>query len=81
MALTIEQFWRLTPYEFNLYVEGYDRRIKDQRAQAWDVATLQRCEKFPDKAKFVYGADSPEYIDMKKAQHDEAAALWEDETL
>ncbi len=51
MGISPEEFWRLTPFEFNLIAEGFvareERKTSDLLYLAWHVEAFARAKKLP----------------------------------
>lgn len=51
MGLSPDEFWKLTPYEFNLMIEGFlareERKINDILYLAWHVEAFARAKRLP----------------------------------
>lgn len=51
MGLSPDEFWRLTPYEFNLMAESFvareERKTNDLLYHAWHIEAFARAKKLP----------------------------------
>ena len=51
MGLSPEEFWSLTPYEFNMMAEGFmtrrDQKTNDLIYLAWHIEAFSRAKKLP----------------------------------
>lgn len=51
MGISPDEFWRLTPFEFNLMAEGFvareERKTSDLLYLAWHVEAFARAKKLP----------------------------------
>jgi hypothetical protein len=48
-GLTIQDFWQISPKEFEKYVEAYDEKIRMQDRLNWIQASYYKASKFPNK--------------------------------
>ena len=69
MGISLSDFWRMTPYEFFLYIESYaeveEERSKQLIAQAYYTEVFARMKKLP-KLEKILNSTKP-----KKKQTDE----------
>jgi len=51
MGLSPDEFWKLTPYEFNLMIDGFlareERKTNDILYLAWHVEAFARAKRLP----------------------------------
>jgi len=51
IGLTIEQYWDMTPREFQIHIKAHEKLKKEKRDEllylAWHTAALTRQEEFP----------------------------------
>jgi hypothetical protein len=62
MGMRPEEFWKLTPYEFQTMIEGHTNKQKnkynDLKGLAWYIAVLSRAKEIPELEKLL-GESTP----------------------